>query len=273
MLDSLGLSEHQKRERMKAIGGSDANIIMSKDQARIRKLWEEKTGKAEPEDLTNVLPVMMGQFTEDFNAAWYTKQTGDRVTARGKTLGPNIKELDAAPFLACNLDGKCREGDAIWEGKHTNAFTNMEDAIVKYVAQLHHNMLCAKRQLAVLSVFFGNLRWECQEIEMDPFYAEALLDAEERFWRAVKTDTPPYSESTKAEYNPSKMRKVSMQGSNAWAALADDYLSTQEAAKKFTEAKSGLKELVEPDVKEATGHGICIKRSKNGALTVKEQHD
>ena len=33
------------------IGGSDARIIMSPDEAALIRLWKEKRGEAEPEDL------------------------------------------------------------------------------------------------------------------------------------------------------------------------------------------------------------------------------
>jgi hypothetical protein len=34
------------------IGGSDARIIMSSDEAALIRLWREKRGEAEPEDLS-----------------------------------------------------------------------------------------------------------------------------------------------------------------------------------------------------------------------------
>jgi predicted phage-related endonuclease len=34
------------------IGGSDARIIMGKDEAALLRLWREKRGEAEPEDLS-----------------------------------------------------------------------------------------------------------------------------------------------------------------------------------------------------------------------------
>lgn len=42
------------------------------------------------------------------------------------------------------------------------------------------------------------------------------------------------------------------------------------AAKEHAEATSALKELVEDDVARAFGHGLEVKRSKAGALTIRE---
>ena len=37
------------------IGGSDARIIMGNDEAALLRLWREKRGEAEPEDLSGNL--------------------------------------------------------------------------------------------------------------------------------------------------------------------------------------------------------------------------
>lgn len=38
-----------KRDRRSFIGGSDARIIMSSDEAALIRLWREKRGEAEPD--------------------------------------------------------------------------------------------------------------------------------------------------------------------------------------------------------------------------------
>jgi hypothetical protein len=46
------------------LGGSDARVIMSGDEAAIVRLWQEKRGDVEPEDLSNNLLVQLGGATE-----------------------------------------------------------------------------------------------------------------------------------------------------------------------------------------------------------------
>jgi hypothetical protein len=41
------------------IGGSDARIIMGSDEAALVRLWYEKRGEAEPEDLSGNLVVQL----------------------------------------------------------------------------------------------------------------------------------------------------------------------------------------------------------------------
>ena len=69
----------QKRDRRKFIGGSDARIIMSADEAALIRLWKEKRGEAEPEDFSDNLIVQLGVATEALNRNWYERNTGRTV--------------------------------------------------------------------------------------------------------------------------------------------------------------------------------------------------
>jgi len=46
--------------RRSFIGGSDARIIMSTDETALTRLWREKRGEIEPEDLSGNLIVQLG---------------------------------------------------------------------------------------------------------------------------------------------------------------------------------------------------------------------
>ena len=58
-------------ERRGFIGGSDARIIMGNDEAALIRLWREKRGEIEPEDLSGNLVVQLGVATEALNRRWY----------------------------------------------------------------------------------------------------------------------------------------------------------------------------------------------------------
>jgi predicted phage-related endonuclease len=67
--------------RRSFIGGSDARIIMGDDETALLRLWREKRGEAEPEDLSGNLIVQLGSATEELNRHWYERNTGYAVTA------------------------------------------------------------------------------------------------------------------------------------------------------------------------------------------------
>jgi hypothetical protein len=54
-------------DRRHFIGGSDARVIMGEDEEKLVRLWQEKRGEVEPEDLSGNLVVQLGLVTEKLN--------------------------------------------------------------------------------------------------------------------------------------------------------------------------------------------------------------
>lgn len=264
---TLGLSPASLIERRKGIGGSDAKILMEGDPAALLSLWEEKTGRKEGEDLSRVLPVQLGSFTEPFNLHWYELTTGRKVTNEGE-----VHIHGDRGFMRCTLDGltTTESGQpAVFQAKHVNAFSKIEEVTQRYMPQVHHEMHVAGMGHAILSVIMGTMAYEVIEIPCDEFYLAQLIDRERAFWTSVETDTPPcVLEPIAAPVMPTKFRTVSMEGNNAWATHAADWLANGTAAKAFEKATKEIKALLEADVGTATGHGLQAKRAKNGAVTI-----
>jgi len=78
-LESARISP-QPLNRRRFIGGSDARIIMGSDEAALLRLWREKRGEAEPEDLSGNLIVQLGLVTEPLNRHWFERNTGHVIT-------------------------------------------------------------------------------------------------------------------------------------------------------------------------------------------------
>ena len=258
-----GLSAEQLAFRKLVIGGSDANIIMSGDDERIIRLWREKRGEIEAEDLSGVLPVRIGSFTEPFNIQWFEEQTGRVV----KHQGSEHLSIDY-PWMALTADGITDEDETYFEAKHLSAFAKPDETRAKYYPQVTHAMIVLGIQNAVLSVLYGTLKYEYYDMPLEPLYAEQLIDAERHFWDCVKSGDPPVV--THVAPPVEAIRRVDMQGSNEWAHAAFAWLETKGYAKTFERATKDIKALIEPDVAEAFGHGVRVVRSKGGSLTIKE---
>jgi predicted phage-related endonuclease len=256
------LSAEDRALRKLSIGGSDANIIMSGDADKILKLWKEKVGETEPEDLSDILPVQLGSFTEPFNIEWFTKTTG-RVVTNQQERHVHAKHT----FMTCTLDGMTDGGKAVFEAKHVGQFMKEDEILDRYAPQLHHNMSVMGVEWAVLSVLFGNQRHEVMDVNYDPLYGSTVEHMVAKFWDAVQTKTPP-TPTDRISFGP-PVRRVDMTGNNHWASLADQWRTNAPYVKLYDEAVDGLKGLVDPDVMEAYGHGISIKRDKRGALRMK----
>ena len=164
-LAELGLSQSQLAFRQSGVGGSDANTILSGDQAAILDLWRQKRGESPGPDLSGKLPVALGLWTEEFNRQWVEQIRGKKIKGRGASITcPND------PWRRCTLDGIITEDNAIWEAKHTNAFASSEEVLARYMPQLQHNMAVTEIDRAVLSVIFGNHRFEIFEVASDWIY-------------------------------------------------------------------------------------------------------
>lgn len=263
ILDSLGLSAADITCRKDWIGGSDANTIMSGNPDRLIQLWREKRGEAEGEDLSNILAVQMGSFTEPFNAAWFEKQTGRVVSGQGSVF---VTEAHGVP-MRCTLDGIVGEpGEGIFEAKHVGTRSTDSEIFSRYVPQLTHNLLVTGERTAFLSVFKGNGDWFVMEYDLDDGYAAALIEAERRFWDCVQTGEPPAPLPLPPTPKPKGVVEYDMTGLNEWASHVADYLDTEMAADRHEIAKKALKSIVPDDASKAFGHGLVIKRDARGAL-------
>jgi predicted phage-related endonuclease len=70
-MSQVSLKPVGKTERQYFIGGSDARIVMGNDEVALVRLWREKRGEVEPEDLSGNLIVQLGAVTEELNRRWY----------------------------------------------------------------------------------------------------------------------------------------------------------------------------------------------------------
>jgi predicted phage-related endonuclease len=246
------------------IGGSDARIIMGSDEDRILRLWREKRGEIEPEDLLGNLIVQLGVATEALNRSWYERNAGHSITAVQRRM-----RHPSNRWMAATLDGMVEGIGAVFEAKFMLPWSFSEEAAVeKHMAQLQHNMYVTNAKASVLSIITGGGKWVELSIPSDALYQHVMLTAERRFWRCVETGETPRPFGVEPPRPPiSAIRTVDMSSSNSWAELSAVFQSTRAAYLEHERAKIELKGLVPEDAKEAFGHGIRAKRSKAGAVS------
>jgi predicted phage-related endonuclease len=258
------LRSAQAENRRKFIGGSDARIIMGGDEAALLRLWRQKRGELEPEDLSGNLLVQLGLATEDLNRRWYEANTGHVLAdVQRHVRHPTVR------WMGATLDGRVEATGAVFEAKFMLPWSFSEEAAAeKYIAQLQHNMWVVASRAAVLSVITGGGKWVEITTYADPLYQHLVLTAERKFWRCVESSEPPRLfgiEPPKPRIHA--VRIVDMSGSNAWAEFAGIFARTRAAYLEHEQAKTELKILMPEDAKEAIGHGVRAKRSKSGAVS------
>lgn len=187
---NMEIKQEAKFDRRTGIGGSDATRLYEGDWYQ---LWSEKVGETPPADLSDVLPVQMGVATENFNISWFIKQTGYEVIRQQDFL-----KHPKYDYMYAHIDGVVNTTndtalieDAILECKHTNAFSNPQKCLDKYIAQIQHYLMVSGFKKAYLSIFFGNMKYEIVEVEANEQFQKKLIAAEVLFWYFVKNKKAP----------------------------------------------------------------------------------
>jgi predicted phage-related endonuclease len=256
--------ERAQLERRSFIGGSDARIIMGGDENALLRLWREKRGEIEQEDLSGNLIVQLGVVTEALNRRWYERSTGHTLKdVQRRVTHPVIK------WMAATLDGMVEPTGAVFEAKFMLPWSFSEEgAAEKYLPQLQHNMWVTNATIAVLSVITGGGKWVEITVPADSLYQHLMLTAEKKFWRCVESGEPPrlfFAEPPRPRIE--SVRIVDMSSSNAWAEFAAQFCRTRLAFLQHENAKTELKSLMPEDAKEAIGHGVRARRSKSNAIS------
>jgi predicted phage-related endonuclease len=246
------------------VGGSDARIIMGEDEKALLRLWQEKRGEAEPEDLSRNLIVQLGSVTEALNRRWYEATSGQIVVDVQKRIHhPTVR------WMAATLDGRVKASGAVFEAKFMLPWSFSEEmAATKYAPQLQHNMWVIAARSAVLSIITGGGKWVEIKVLADPLYQHLIITAERKFWRCVESgQTPSLFGIEPPKPRIEAVRIVDMTSSNAWAEFAAVFVRTRDAHLEHEQAKAELKSLVPEDAQQAIGHGVRAKRSKSGSIS------
>ena len=228
------------------------------------RLWQEKRGEIEPQDLSGNLIVQLGVATETLNRRWYEANTGHAVTdIQRRIRHPTLR------WMAATLDGRLAGSGAVFESKFMLPWSFSEEAAAeKYMPQLQHNMWVVAARSAVLSVITGGGKWVEIKVHADPLYQHLIITAERKFWRCVESGEPPSLfgvEPPKPRIEA--VRIVDMSASNSWAEFAVVLARTRPAHLEHEQAKAELKRLIPDDAQQAIGHGVRARRSKSGAIS------
>jgi YqaJ-like viral recombinase domain len=104
---------------------------MGDDEAALLRLWREKRGEVEPEDLSGNLIVQLGLATEPLNRLWYERNTGNALTQiQSRVQHPVVR------WMAATLDGMVEATGAVFEAKFMLPWSFTEEgAAEKHMAR------------------------------------------------------------------------------------------------------------------------------------------
>lgn len=205
-------STHEEwlQERKNGIGASDAGTIIGVNKWKTNlQLWEEKTGRREPEDISDKPYVKYGHAAEEHIRELFALDHPElKVTYESPY---KIIRNDEAKYIFCTPDGELvnKETGAVGglEIKTTEIMNGSQwrewDGRIpdQYYAQVCHQMLAAGWEFVWLRAQIkyttrdGEKRAETRDylIEREEVKEDlnALLEAEIAFWEQVQTGRAP----------------------------------------------------------------------------------
>lgn len=253
------------RVRNLGIGGSDAGVILGLNKWKSPiTLWAEKTGRAEPEDLSGNEAVYWGTKQEPLVAERFYEETGKKVKRRGTLRSRPY------PWMLANVDRWVVGEKAGLEIKTTNAFSaaawDGDEIPDSYYAQCLHYMAVTGAEKWYIAVLIGGQDFRWKEIPRHEEDIRALRKAEALFWRHVRDNTMPedidgsestartlsalYHENPEAVELPEEAMDL-IRRYDEWAARK------KEAEEGIRECKNGLMALM-GDAETATADGRKI---------------
>ena len=251
------------QSRRSFIGGSDARVIMGDDEPALLRLWREKRGEQEPEDLADNLIVQLGSGDRELNRLWYERNCGHAVTEVQRQLRHPVNRL-----MGATLDGMIEATGAVFEAKFMLPWSFCEEAAAgRYGAAPAQHV---GRQCPRGGALDHHRRRQVggMTIPADRLYQHLLITAEgssgavSRPRAAVpasrRATVSPHCRGAGGRHEHLELLERSLPGSTAQrgqAFLAHGW------------AKGELKALVPEDAREATGHGLRARRSKSGAIS------
>lgn len=257
------LSPEQLAARVGKLTASRMACLMRADKAAILQLYKEMIGEGEPEDLSHVWPVQLGNATEQLNLAWFERKHG-ALTRRGEVaVHPRL------PWAAATLDAFCPSLACPVECKHVGGREPLETIIERYQPQCQWQMEVTGAKECALSVIQGADEPIVEFIPRDEEYAAEMIKRGEQFMTCVNLLIMPVAMDPIAP--PVEATKIiDMTGNNAWANEAGIWLTNKDAADRADIAEKALKELMPADARICVGYGVRITRDRVGRKRLRE---
>jgi putative phage-type endonuclease len=190
----MALTKEQQATRLTGIGGSEAAIVCGLSPWKTPvQLWQEKTGRVQPENLDDKEIVRWGVLLEDVICDEYARRQGVKVRRLNDTRVH--KDHD---FMLAHIDRDIVGIPEGLEAKNASQWTidkwgesDTDDVPLFYLTQGVHYMAVFDYEAWRFSVLLGGNELRHYRITRDLESEGRLIELERAFMHCVKTDTPP----------------------------------------------------------------------------------
>jgi len=263
----MSLTPEQIAARKGKMTASRIAPLMTGNIDAIMRLYQEMIGELEPEDLSGLWPVRLGETTEALNLEWFERKNNLKLAGRGVFI-----QSARLQWAGATLDAWCEELVCPVECKHVGGREPLEVVIDRYQPQLQWQMMVTDAEQCALSVIMGANEPVVEFIPRDNDYIGIEIDRAAQFMTFVAHRDPPIVlDPVPPPLDANKL--YDMSANNAWCDAAGQWLTTHQAARDNADAAAILKSKVPEDAKQAFGGGIRITRDRAGRLSLREFKD
>jgi len=185
--------------RQTGIGASEIGAVLGLGGHRSSplKVYCEKTGQLEPEDLSDVEAVDWGHTMEPVIASVYARRTG-RVVVPGRKRRFQVLRSVQHPWAICSLDYWTADNDNSarrpLEIKNVSQFL-AEDWVDGppdyYLAQLQAQLLITEADRGTSAACLGGNRLIWCDVNRDSALIDRIVRAGSQLWDRIQRRTPP----------------------------------------------------------------------------------
>jgi len=282
--------------RKTGIGGSEASVVLGMNPWKSAySLWAEKTGKIEPDDLSENEAVEWGTILEPVVAKKYADVTGRKVREPYLDDEGIIRHLQY-PFIIGTPDrffdtssqSPFGSGESyqtgILEIKTTGAHRAAdwaEEPPVHYQIQGQQYAAITGVALISFAVLIGGQKFHWCDMQRSDRFISHLIEQEERFWDYVQKDIPPPPDNSKSTAEalsrlyatPDETAEPVMLGFE-FSELADRRIELKEQISAAEKELRGIDNRIKTAIGDATvgymadGSGFSWKLVHKNAYTV-----
>lgn len=225
------------------IGGSDAGVIVGVNKwKQPYQLWLEKTGQVEQTDLSDNEAVYWGSVLEEAVANRFAEITGKKIRKAG------LYQSTEYPFMLASPDRLVVGEEAGLEVKTASGFAAKEwegDSIPdSYYCQCQHYLAVTGLKKWYICVLLGGQKFIWKEVERNEDDIQALIQAEQKFWECVQTETAPDVDGSAIKYLEARFPKAEKQTislPNESKEIIEEYLTLGESIKALEKRQDALK--------------------------------
>ena len=180
------LTQEQLEQRLNFITGSDCGVICGVNEYQTAvELWQYKTRRAIPKDISDKPAIIAGNMLESAVANWFTHATGKQLIQDNK-----FHVHKSIPFLGGNVDRFVVGENAILECKTTQSDKGWGLGWEAYDNQIPDNYLCqvihylavTGCSIAYIAVLIRGVDFRWFKYVRDDSIEKQILDMEIKFW-------------------------------------------------------------------------------------------